>query len=216
MRRRGRIARWARACLFGLAALATALVLTELAIRLVGFRLPPRMPVEKTGLLVQPNEERSPGIGLLLKPGARATTFYPGAEPGTGHEISYAINALGFRGPPFPKKKPKGLYRIALIGDSVTYGTGINYEDTIASRLQGLFDERLPGAAVQVINCGVPSTNTGQQVQSCRRRVLNIDPDLVLIIATIVDASGYGVSGGAPRERPWQSNVVEALGLTSG
>lgn len=216
-KRRGRrLARWAKSCLFGLAALVVALVLVEGALRLVGPRLPPRMPPERTGLLVQPNEELAPGVGLFLQANGTATTLYPGSEPGTAREITYAINSLGFRGPEVPQKRPKGVYRIALLGDSVTYGTGINYEETIAAQLQQALAERLPKRTIQVINCGVPSTNTAQQVAHCVKRVLKTQPNLVLIITTIVDASGQGTEGGKPRRPPWQVGVVDTLGLTSG
>ncbi len=208
--------RWARSCLFGLAALVVALILVEVALRLLGPRLPPRMPPERTGLLSKPSEDQSPGEGLALKPNASATTLYPGDEPGTVREITYAINSLGFRGPEIAQQRPEGVYRIALLGDSVTYGTGINYDETIAYKLQEALAERLPKRTIQVINCGVPSTNTGQQVAHCVKRVLKTQPNLVLIITTIVDASGQGTEGGKPRQLPWQVGVVKALGLTSG
>jgi len=192
------------------------MALVEVALRLAGPRLPPRMPPERTGLLVKPLDGVAPGVGLFLKPNATASSFYPGSEPGAAREVTYAINSLGLRGPEVELKKPKGVYRVALLGDSVTYGTGINHEETIAFQLQQALADRRPKRSIEVINCGVPSTNTGQQVAHCLKRVLKTQPDLVLIITTIVDASGQGAEGGKLRQPPWQVDVVEALGLTSG
>ncbi len=214
--RPGRLRRFATLGLQLVAAFVVAALLTEVALRLVGIRLPPRMPPESHGILLRVDEAVAPGVGHALKAGASGETRYPGVRPGEDRVVRYEINALGFRSAPIPNEKRAGTYRIAMIGDSVTYGTGINADETLAHHLEIALRDRLPARGIEVVNCGVPATNTGQQVAHLSFRVLALDPDMVLICSTIVDTSGFGIKPGAKRERPWESMVVESVGLTSG
>jgi hypothetical protein len=49
--------------------------------------------------------------------------------------VRYDVNADGFRGPRDARPKPAGTLRIAVIGDSVTLGYGVNEADTFPSLL---------------------------------------------------------------------------------
>lgn len=214
-RRPGRLRPKLRSLLQVLSALVLALLLAEGALRVFGTAIPPRMPPEKTGVLQNVSEEKYPGLGLVLRAGARGETVYPGVRPVEARTVVYQVNELGFRSRPVEHKKPKGVFRIALLGDSVTYGTGIDEADTLAALLEPLLTEAT-GRTVEVVNCGVPATNTGQQVALLKYRVNSIQPDLVLICSTIVDASGYGVVGGPGNQTPELTGWLERLGLTSG
>ena len=198
-----------------LAALIVALSLAEGAVRVAGLRIPPRMPTEKTGVLQRVGEQQVPGVGLMLRPLTRGEEVYPGCDKGEDRTVVYEINALGFRDRPTRPRPAEGVYRIALVGDSVTYGTGVRLEETIARQLEPLLRGRFPGREIEVLNCGVPATNTGQQVAHLAHRVLPSEPRLVLILTTIVDATGYGIRP-VQREKPVQAQWIERLGLTSG
>ena len=199
------------------AALALALVLAEVAVRVAGLRIPPWIKPENHNLLLKPDEDKFPGVHTMLRPGASATRHYPGLEPDQGRDVVYQINRLGFRDrEDVQVAKPEGSYRIVTIGDSVTYGTGVDLDQTIAKHLERELSERLPGVAFEVLNCGVPGTNTGQQVALFRHKGVKFEPDLVLLVTTIVDASGHGVQNVLPKEKPWQVEWIERLGLTTG
>jgi hypothetical protein len=205
-----------RLLLRGVGALLVALLLAELAVRVTGLRPPPRMPADDHGLIQKVDEAKVPGLGHVLKPGGEASTVYPGRDAADDRTVTYVINELGYRDDPFPREKPAGTYRIVMMGDSISYGTGIALEQTMAHQLQPLLEERFPGAAIEVLNCGVPGTNSGQQLAFLKHRVLALQPDMVLLCSTIVDASGYGIRPGPGRERPQEAQWIQKLGLTSG
>ncbi len=48
----------------------------------------------------------------------------PGAE-GEMHGIRYKINSLGLRDVEYSLKKPDGVFRIGVVGDSVVFGYGV-------------------------------------------------------------------------------------------
>ena len=84
-------------------------------------------------------------------------------------------NALGFRGPEMALAKPPDRMRVMLVGDSMTYGWGVEYEETYAAVLQTLAPE------IQVINAGARGYSTGQQLLLLRERIEGLAPDLVVL-----------------------------------
>jgi lysophospholipase L1-like esterase len=169
-------------------------------------------------VLQQVPDSTAPGVKLALAPGSESRVVYPGVEPGQERAVVYRINSAGFRDREHAEPKPAGTCRVLVIGDSVTYGTGIDAADTLAEDIERRFAELVPGASIEVLNCGVPATNTGQQVALLEWRGLAFEPDVVFVCATVVDASGAG-AGSEERqltEDPWELRVVKTLGLTSG
>jgi hypothetical protein len=204
-----------RGALRGLLALLVALFLAELCLRALGMGIPPRIPRERTGLMAVVSEEEAPGVHTCLSAGTIARVTVPGGPDGRTQRVSYRINAAGLRNGEVEVPAPEDAFRIAVIGDSVTYGTGIALEDTLPKVLESTLGALLEGRRIEVINAGVPATNTAQQVAHLRWRVLPLEPDMVVVVSTIVDASGWGIE---PRERDRrpESRVIESLGLTSG
>jgi len=75
------------------------------------------------------------------------------------------LNSLGCRDREWTQSKPKGVRRIAFVGDSFTYGWGIERpEDRFTDRIQSLFDSRAPGT-VEVMNVAKPGWDTEDQLQ---------------------------------------------------
>ncbi len=92
------------------------------------------------------------------------------------------INALGFRDREFIAKKPEGVYRIAVVGDSVTFGWDQRVEDTYPKVLERLLNSS-DGASrrYEVLNLGVVGYNAEQEMELIKTRVLDFQPDLVLV-----------------------------------
>lgn len=85
-------------------------------------------------------------------------------------------NAAGFRGPDFSASKPAGTYRIAVVGDSFTFGNGVRQED----RYSDLIQARLP-ARFEVLNFGVAGNNTPEHYAQVQSIVKDLNPDFVLL-----------------------------------
>jgi hypothetical protein len=84
-------------------------------------------------------------------------------------------NAWGFRSPPVTPEKPDGVFRVLSLGDSMTYGIGVQQDETFSAVLQSL-DPRL-----EVINTGVNGYGTSQELLLLREDGLQFHPDLVLV-----------------------------------
>jgi len=74
--------------------------------------------------------------------------------------------------------KPAGLYRIAALGDSFTFGMAVDEEDTWPKLLEADLAGR---RAVQVINFGVMGYDTTQESRLLETKVPPFQPDLIVI-----------------------------------
>ena len=86
------------------------------------------------------------------------------------------VNGAGFRERDFTAAKAPGTYRIAVIGDSFTYGNGIRQED----RYSDLMQAQLP-AHFEVLNFGKPGANTPEHRHQVETLLPAIHPDFVLL-----------------------------------
>lgn len=99
----------------------------------------------------------------------------PGAlVPGTDDET---INAAGYRGPQLLKRKPDGVVRVALLGESAMFGLGLAFEQTAGAQLVELANER--GMNVEVLNASVIGYTAWQGNERYVRLVREYDVDVV-------------------------------------
>ncbi len=91
----------------------------------------------------------------------------------------YRINADGIRDRDFPLAKPEGALRIAAVGDSVTFGLGLELEETWPKQLERELRRTHPHA--EVINFGVMGYNTPQEAERIEEKVLKYSPDLIIV-----------------------------------
>jgi lysophospholipase L1-like esterase len=117
------------------------------------------------------NKIADPDLIYGLKPNVRISSR-------RGGETSY--NEFGLRDDPIlPKSSSE--YRILALGDSVTYGSGVDQDKIFTVRLQQLLSTRL-GRRVRVINAGVGGYNTVQELTFLRKTGLSFKPDLILLM----------------------------------
>ena len=95
------------------------------------------------------------------------------------------VNSHGLRGPEVPKQKGE-KYRIAVIGDSVAFGNLLPEEVVFPYRLQALLDDE-PGA-FDVLNFSVGGYDIVQEVALAEHRVVDFEPDLVVLAFSMNDA----------------------------
>jgi hypothetical protein len=85
-----------------------------------------------------------------------------------------SINSLGFREQPIGPKDPN-QYRIAVIGDSFSWGPGLE----VGERFSNLLDEQL-GPGYEVLNFGLPGHTMPEHLDELEP-VLKLNPDFVLL-----------------------------------
>jgi lysophospholipase L1-like esterase len=91
----------------------------------------------------------------------------------------YRINQDGIRDREYPIVKPNGIFRIAAVGDSCTFGFGLELEDTWPKQLERELQKTNP--KIEVINFGVMGYNTPQEAERIQDKVLKYSPDLIII-----------------------------------
>lgn len=110
--------------------------------------------------------ELRPNVKVIsrgLRP--RLNPFYISTSSEELRDYEYSYN----------KTKP----RIAVLGDSFTFGSGVNNDETYPKILEDYLNH-----SMDVINFGVPGYNTMQELEVLRAKVLKFSPDMVII--------GYG------------------------
>lgn len=120
----------------------------------------------------------------------RTTLFTPDRElgwrlvPGARDEwggVRVAINARGMRGPVLDHEKPEGTARILFLGDSVTFGYGVERDEDLFAQGVGRELTRRQGRPVEIVNAGVGGYSPWQQALFFEREGVRYAPDLVVV-----------------------------------
>jgi hypothetical protein len=153
----------------------------------------------------------SPDIGYELKPGAHDRIDYPALDGYSARSVDYAINEDGFRDEMFVRPKSNSTYRIAVMGDSFTFGIGVPPERTFPKVMQERLRERFHRRGIEVMNCGVFGYNTTNEVALLNDRVWAYEPDAVYVCFFMNDVipTNPRLIGPTP-ELTW----IRRLGLT--
>jgi lysophospholipase L1-like esterase len=106
-----------------------------------------------------------------------------GWEPVAGVQAGeIRINSGGFRGPEYALSPPAGVHRIALLGDSETFGMSLRESETLAGCLEAQLRSLKPDGSFEVLNFGVPGYNTQQEAARLESRVLQYNPEMVVLL----------------------------------
>jgi hypothetical protein len=90
------------------------------------------------------------------------------------------INSLGYRGREFTRAKPPGKTRILFVGDSFTYGYGVDDEHTVPRLVEDRLREKLPN--IEVINAGFHGSSLMQYDLFLREEGYALDPDMIVML----------------------------------
>lgn len=164
---------------FRLALALTSFLLTCLALE-AGLRLCHPVGLHPTDTFLQvgptPEDPEAGKVALVANTVARHRT----------EEFDFAvrINARGLRDRDMPYRKPPGVYRILVLGDSHTFGWGVDLEQTYAKRLEQELEPAAKAAGfqrVEALNAGVPGTGTAHQLYFLETEGWKYRPDAVVL-----------------------------------
>jgi lysophospholipase L1-like esterase len=133
------------------------------------------------------------GRAVFLQPSANPQRIFeavPGAE-GSGWGTEISINGLGFRGRDYSLEKPAGVKRVAVIGDSITFGNNLPLEQNFSSLLEQRYSSS--DDKVEVLNLGLGGYDTLQEVATLEDLGLPMEPDHVVLAFCIND---IGIASG--------------------
>ena len=122
-------------------------------------------PIESLPLQTHPQRR------YALKPLARGRTV----------SVKFKINSLGLRD--YERPILGDAYKIAIFGDSITFGTGVEREKTFAklleSKLNVIYKNKLP-TPIQVFNFGVPGYATVQEYRYIKESYSTFKPNMII------------------------------------
>jgi hypothetical protein len=117
-------------------------------------------------------------------------------------------NHLGFREQEFKDDKPAGVYRIAAVGDSLTFGQGIDRDARFSDRIEHALNRKPGKLRYQVLNFGKPGAETVDEVDILNKYVIPAHPDFVLLQWFTNDPEGRNKSAQPVPHRLFPENLV--------
>ena len=161
-----------------LVGLAVALLLVEGVVRVL-FDEP-----------VQPRYVINPGYGVRAnQPNVRTRHYVPG-----DYEVRISTNSAGMRGQrEYPVERVAGKRRILMLGDSFTFGYGVNDQEVVSAVLEDLLNARSPGSA-EVINLAVSGFGQAEELVTWQNRASAYRPDIVVLFYFDNDIGNNAVS----------------------
>lgn len=124
------------------------------------------------------------GVRLLGLARPRPTGYAP---VNTARPVSKPRNSLGYRDLERAVEKPPGARRIVVLGDSFTWGAGVDFDDAYPQRLERALARR-HGGAVEVVNLALPAFKTDDELAVLETQGFAYRPDAVLLGFVLNDA----------------------------
>jgi len=93
--------------------------------------------------------------------------------------VEYTHNSKGLRDEEYPYQKPEGTYRILVLGDSFTYGDGVQRSEAFPEILESLLKKH---GSFEVINTGVTGYGLTQETLYYETEGYKYEPDLVMLV----------------------------------
>jgi hypothetical protein len=126
-----------------------------------------------------PQPKRDPGYGVRAYiPNISYRQVYPG-----DFDVRVDTNGDGFRGPKtYPRAKPPGVRRVALIGDSFVFGSGVNNHEVVSAVLERrLADLARGGQHTEVLNFGISGFGQAEELVQYVNFSRGYSPDCVVL-----------------------------------
>lgn len=124
----------------------------------------------------------APFVHLPPWPGPDSGLLFPPGNEETHEMINFTctarINALGIRDNETGVNKACHIRAVA-IGDSFTYGWGVNLEDTWCKRLES--NLRKQGFDIEILDCGKPGTGPEDYCRMAECVIPRLKPDIVIV-----------------------------------
>ena len=119
---------------------------------------------------------------LILWIMLRNETSFSSSGPGSlkFNKEFVKINSQGFRDMEFSVLKRAGTRRIAVVGDSISFGSGIrNINDAYPKLFEGYLNNG--SKKYEVYNFGIPGYDADDELETIKNKVVNYKPDIIII-----------------------------------
>ncbi len=174
-----RLARFAARVALTLGAAALALLAAETGFRLTGYGDPATSGDVHVQFVPSDPFVLDEFGGITLQRDFRCDQCWHRATDGAlVHQVAIRTNTAGLRGGAIGREPTPGRPRILGLGDSVTFGQGVEDHETFLAVAEGELSRR--GRAVEVLNAGVPKRDLAQQLRWLEKEGFRLRPSLVL------------------------------------
>lgn len=116
-----------------------------------------------------------PEVGQILEANQRARWV------DDDYDVEVLTNSAGFHDVEHETDKPRGRYRIVVLGDSFIEGLAVPIELGFTKQLETMLQAHVKEARIEVINLGVAGVGPAQYLRMLERRGLAYNPDLVIM-----------------------------------
>jgi lysophospholipase L1-like esterase len=113
--------------------------------------------------------------------------------------VELTTNSLGLRDREIEPRKPSGVFRILMLGDSFTEGGGLTLEQSVAKQVEAMLGAARCPRRFEVINGGVSSYSPILEYLFLERVGLPLDPDFVVLNFDMTDVHDDLVRTGLAR-----------------
>jgi len=98
------------------------------------------------------------------------------------HEKYIQYNKHDYRDYEYSLKKPEGIFRVLVLGDSQTFGHGIkDLKNTWVKRLESKLQKEGRNASIEVLNISGPGWNSDTHLYELFKNGFKFNPDLVIL-----------------------------------
>lgn len=103
--------------------------------------------------------------------------------------VHIKINSDGFRDKEYTVEKDTATFRILILGDSITFGWGVAFNNTFSKVLEQRLNQekQSPDSTYEVLNLGVGNYNTVMETITLEKKGLLYNPDLIVLAYYIND-----------------------------
>ncbi|MBI3723484.1 hypothetical protein HY251_05960 [bacterium] len=155
----------------------------------------PRMPLGKNAFfesLRYPSAKDRPWYMYRLDPTLGFALLADAAEVHTFTEAASGYyhlktNSLGLRDERALVPKRKGVFRVLVVGDSMTFGLGVEREEAFPAQLEKRLSKALAPREVEVVNAGVPCWGQREELAFLEHRARELEPDAIVLEFTVAN-----------------------------
>lgn len=130
---------------------------------------------------------RVEGMSNLMVPGNFDFSVLKGLKY---HSSGFRTNKEGNRGGEMVSPKPKGIFRVVFLGDSVTFGYFVEENETFVKVTESLLQGKKGKSRAEAVNAGVSGLSVGEILAHLKKRALAWEPDLVVWVFYSNDLTG--------------------------
>jgi lysophospholipase L1-like esterase len=106
----------------------------------------------------------------------------------SGRDIRVDTNSHGFRDVELAQPKPADELRILVLGDSITWGMGLQVDEMFVERAEQRLRATMPTTDVQMINAGVVDIGLNEELDILEEQGLAVEPDVVVLAFYVNDS----------------------------